>query len=43
MFDNIDLELDREDLERLGLTEEEIAGYFLFFCEAYGSTDEWTN
>jgi len=35
MFENIDIELDRLELEDLGLTEEEIAGYFLFFCDAY--------
>lgn len=44
MFELIDLELDRIELEQLGLTEEEIAGYFLFFMDAYtGGPNDWSN
>jgi hypothetical protein len=40
MFEDIDLWIDRVELEELGLTEEEIAGYFLFFCNAYGGEND---
>ena len=35
MFDQIDMVMDLQDLRKLGLTEDEIAGYFSFFEKAY--------
>lgn len=36
-FQDFDLYVDRFELEQLGLTEEEIEGYFSFFAENFGS------
>jgi hypothetical protein len=35
MFENIDLYLDIKDLKNLGLNDEEIEGYLLFFESNY--------
>lgn len=40
MFKQIELWLDRMELEWLGLEDDEIEGYFAFFYDN-GSNDEW--
>ena len=44
MFKNLDMYVDRLELQELGLTQEEIEGYFAFFALNYiGSEDDRIN
>lgn len=44
MFQDLDIYVDRIELEQLGLTDEEIEGYFAFFALNYlGSKDDRIN